>query len=386
MSHFMHDSHPDVNDPRIQNSDPFMGFPSIWSSPPATEEQKVLAPLPPVVAPLLDSTSVSSVSHSDDPVKRPRLTSPVQTSWSNSSASSASSSSTATISPTRVGGRYVLQERLGAGMFGAVFKAWDEQTRQVVAIKVFDLYSDEAKHDMLYEVSVLRFLAPSRLNRVIQLLHDPIYSDDRHKAYEVLTYVSGKDLSDFVLQMQDDGVSGITTRHQASQVVVDLMLSLAQTLKAVNEACVVHRDVKPINIMVDLEHHPWLVDLGLACVIRACASSGSVALDGYCAPNEAAGTPNYMAPELRYGRQPASFPLWNRIDVYSLAASFRFVLGGDTLIPEMDQLLEDMRTANPINRPTWEEVIPRIQQLQTILAREPHLFFDGFRHSRHLSS
>jgi serine/threonine-protein kinase len=192
------------------------------------------------------------------------------------------------------GGRYEIQRFLGRGGWGMVYKAYDRKLEEVVALKVL-------RHSELpasSERDERRFVAEIRLARKVRhpnvcAIHE--YGEDGPLRYIAMEFIDGKDLR---LLLRE---KGRPTTGEAFQIV----LGAAAGLVAVHQAGVVHRDLKPDNIMIDVHGVVRLMDFGIAKTIQADAVK-------ITATQAIVGTPWYMSPE-----QTRGDTLDARSDVYS---------------------------------------------------------------------
>ena len=187
--------------------------------------------------------------------------------------------------------RYVLRERLGAGGMGEVWAATDELLGRTVAVKlILPTLVDEPGF-------VRRFLAEARAMASVRhpgvvTIHD-FYGDDR-SAYLVMEFVEGQPLSHVI------GRAG----RLSAQSTMDLIAQAARALQAVHDRGIVHRDVKPGNLLVRTDGSIALADFGIAHGTAGTALTASGAI---------LGTPAYLSPEQVLGQ--AASP---RSDVYAL--------------------------------------------------------------------
>jgi serine/threonine protein kinase len=189
-----------------------------------------------------------------------------------------------------LGGRYRLDGQIGAGGMGTVWEATDNVLGRTVAVKVLSerLSSDEAFAE--------RFRREARAaaglsHPNVAAVHD--YGVDGQTHFIVMERLEGRTLRE---QIDDGSVD----RADAIRIVRET----AVALQAAHDAGVVHRDVKPGNIMVDAGGRVKVMDFGIA----SAAGAG-----GLTDTREALGTPAYLSPEQARGRRatPAS-------DVYGL--------------------------------------------------------------------
>jgi predicted Ser/Thr protein kinase len=200
--------------------------------------------------------------------------------------------------PDRLG-PYRLLERLGEGGMGVVYLAADQQQRRVAvkALRPAIAADPNARRRLAREVETMRRV---RSPFVAEVLDADVTSDP---PYIVTRYVSGRTLEDVV--SQDGPLTGAQLARVAS--------GLALALSAVHSAGVVHRDLKPGNVMI-ANGEPVVIDFGIAQV----PDSTRLTQTGMFM-----GTPGYLAPEVIEGKPsgPAS-------DVHSWGATVAFAATG----------------------------------------------------------
>ena len=191
-----------------------------------------------------------------------------------------------------LGGRYTLGTAIASGGMGDVWEATDEVLQRPVAVKV--LRAQGPEDDAFLE----RFRDEARGSAG---LHHPNiasvfdYGEDAGTAYLVMELVPGRTLGELIRD-SDGGMPADEVRSLLGQA--------ALALSAAHEAGVVHRDVKPANIIVTPEGQAKLTDFGIARV-----GDGS----GHTLTGEVLGTPDYLSPEQALGE-----PATAASDIYSL--------------------------------------------------------------------
>jgi eukaryotic-like serine/threonine-protein kinase len=206
-----------------------------------------------------------------------------------------------------IDGRYRVLGRLGAGSMGVVYRAEDVFLGRTVAIKVVDPEhgDDEATRERFLKEA--RALAQIRHDNVVQ-----VYAFGPHGAsfYFAMEYVRGRNL--------DDVLEELNAKKETMELAqaMPIIRQIARGLGAVHERGLVHRDVKPGNIVMEEgTERPVLVDFGLA---RNRTTGAKVSM--------IAGTPTYMAPE--QSTDPDGTRVTHRADIYAFAGTVFELLAG----------------------------------------------------------
>ncbi len=186
--------------------------------------------------------------------------------------------------------RFLIERRIGSGGFGTVYEAWDGRLERSVAVKAIESGGRQGSDRVLREAQ-----AAARLNHPgIVTLYE--MGEENGNALLVTELVDGSTLAEL-------------NREQtlSDREIGEIGADLCEALDHAHERAVVHRDIKPQNVLVteEGEPHAKLMDFGVARLTDAAALT---------APGDVVGTLAYMAPEQAEGR--AAGP---ESDVYSLA-------------------------------------------------------------------
>ena len=242
--------------------------------------------------------------------------------------------------------RYELEELAGTGGMSNVYRAYDRRLERRVAIKVLH---ERYTHDEEY---VSRFTREARA--IARLTHPNIVTViDRGEwegsQYIVFEYVGGETLKEVIER------EGRLPVEEALRIVRDVAAGLA----CAHENGVVHRDVKPHNVLIDPEGMPKVTDFGIARSIDRD--------DGLTLTGTFLGTSDYLAPE-----QAAGQPVSAQSDQYSLGALLFELLAGEVPYPaeslvqaamrHMHDPVPSVRSRRPDVPPAVDELVGRAMQ------------------------
>lgn len=269
-------------------------------------------------------------------------------------------------------GNLVLQEKIGKGGMGEVFRAQHRRMKRNVAVKILPEWAVES------EMAVSRF--QQEVEAAARLAHPNIvtaYDADEQDGiyYLVMEYVDGRDLGTLVDQQ------GPLTL----ETTLSCIIQAARGLHFAHTQSVIHRDIKPANLLLDRANTVKILDMGLARLDGERPKG-----DGVPSSRQIIGTLEYMSPEQAADCETAD----ERSDIYSLGCTlYRLLVGrppfkgerpGDTLrahrddpIPKLSDVREDvsksldavfrrMIAKSPNDR--FESMYPVIQALESCLA------------------
>ena len=236
-------------------------------------------------------------------------------------------------------GHFELIEQLGAGAFGAVWKAKDTQLDRMVALKI-------PRKGQLSPEEAEKFVREARA--AAQLQHPGIVSvyevgREGETLYIVSEFVEGLSLADWL--------TGQRPNYRES---AELCVKIADALHHAHEHGVIHRDLKPSNVMLDRKGEPHVMDFGLA---KREAGEITMTVEG-----QIMGTPAYMSPEQAKGEGHTAD---RRSDVYSLGVIlFELVTGERPFRGNVRMLLVQVAGDEPPSPRKLDSRIPR--DLETV--------------------
>ena len=246
-------------------------------------------------------------------------------------------------------GHYTIEAELGRGGMGVVYRGFDPTLNRHVAIKVL---SEALAHD---EGVVERF---TREAKSMAALNDPhiiqifFIGEDQGTPYFAMEYVTGESLSQ---RLKRDGKLSV---KDATKVLIES----AEGLATAHMHGVVHRDIKPGNLMINDRDHVKIADFGIAMVqdySKRLTNTG-----------EFVGTPGYLSPEVCIGQQ-----VDQRSDIFALGIVFFEMLTGQipfTEVSPLGMMLEVVKADIPDVRTINAEVDERTCSiLKRMIAKDP---------------
>jgi eukaryotic-like serine/threonine-protein kinase len=204
-----------------------------------------------------------------------------------------------------VAGRYALTDVLGRGGMGTVWLATDRVLERQVAMKeiTFSVELSDEERRILRERTMREARAAARLDHpCVTTVYDVV--EEGGKPWLVMEHVSARSLQEILEQEGPLSPAAVAT----------IGLDLLAALDAAHDAGIVHRDVKPSNVLVDRNGHARLTDFGIATTTGDSSLTTQGALIG---------SPSYMAPERANGEEPRP-----PVDLWSLGATLYAAVEG----------------------------------------------------------
>jgi len=252
-----------------------------------------------------------------------------------------STSSTADLVGQTLGG-YKLVETIGSGAMATVYKAFQPNLERWVAVKVLHYKEENSLVRFQREAKAIALLR----HRNILIVYE--YGEERSWPYIVMEYVQGGTLSDYMASHSIDWVRA-----------VNIIIPVAEALAYAHKQGIVHRDVKPSNILLPQPDWPLLADFGL---VKLSSSGESVTRTG-----TSMGTPAYVAPE-----QARGAPIDARSDMYALGVllfemitarlPFDYSNPNKVLLAHISEPVPSPQRYAPDCPPALEQVIVKMMQ------------------------
>ena len=235
-------------------------------------------------------------------------------------------------------GNHEIQEMIGGGGMGTVYKAFDQQLNRTVAIKVLTL-------DQQVPGNIDRFL--NEAQSAAQLDHEHIarvYQIDQDQGWNfiVFEYIEGENLRDIIHEKEPLSIDRVIT--YAAQI--------ASALEHAWERGIVHRDIKPSNVIITPEEKAKVVDMGLAR-LQTLEDRHELTATGVTL-----GTFDYISPE--QAKDPRNADI--RSDIYSLGCTIYYMLTGHPPFPEgtVLQKLLSHSSESPVDPRQYRKEIPEV--------------------------
>jgi serine/threonine-protein kinase len=258
-------------------------------------------------------------------------------------------------------GRYRIQGVLGKGAMGLVYDGLDPKLNRRVAIKTILTRALDEATARQYSLRFKREVrAVARLNHpnIVQVYD---FGNEGDLAYIVMEYIQGKELKDCF---------GSKQRFDL-KTIFRLMTELLDALECAHEAGIIHRDVKPANVMLDAAGHAKLTDFGVARFTEPDGEQVEATRAGTIV-----GTPSYMSPEQIQGQT-----IDRRTDIFSAGVVFYQLLTGQKPFEGTQwALAKKIIQDDPVWPSTMVQIPPEIDRVVArALAKQPEHRYQNAR-------
>ncbi|MFJ5264707.1 protein kinase [Streptomyces sp. NPDC088387] len=242
----------------------------------------------------------------------------------------------------RIAGRYLLQEPIGKGGMGVVWKAWDERLQRRVAVKCARLDDDRATRRLMVEARNAGRLHHPNIVGVFDFV------DEGATCWIIMEYVPSRSLAQLMAER------GPLSPEEAGSIGCQIADALAKS----HGEGVVHGDVTPENILVTNESVARLTDFGISRALESDASHSTT--------STVRGKPRYLAPEVAQGQSAGE-----KADVFSLGASLFMAVEGRSPYGEAEHLMAYLARAVEGNIETARRAGRLAEPLTALLEPDP---------------
>jgi len=239
--------------------------------------------------------------------------------------------------------KYVKLEKIGEGTYGVVYKAQDKKTGELLALKKIRLEAEDEgiPSTAIREISLLKQLQHPNIVRLYDVVHT------EKKLTLVFEYLD-QDLKKYL----DSCVDGLE-----NQTIKSFLYQLLQGIAYCHQHRVLHRDLKPQNLLINLDGELKLADFGLARAF-------GIPVRNY---THEVVTLWYRAPDVLLGSRKYSTP----VDIWSVGCIFAEMVNGRPLFPgssETDQLLKIFKTLGSPTKKIWPAIadLPEFKQIENM--------------------
>lgn len=198
-------------------------------------------------------------------------------------------------------GRYEFHERLGMGGMGVVYKVYDRNFEETVALKFPHSNAPLHTERFLGDARTALKIEHPNIVRIYNVLQKPY-------PHYTMEYIKGQTLAKTIF------------KNLSIKSIINIVFKIALALEHAHKKGIIHRDVKPSNIILTKDWEPKLLDFGIAKMVES-----DISVTGHII-----GTPQYMSPEHICPKNKSIYNIDARSDVFSLGVTFYEMLTGKT--------------------------------------------------------
>ena len=263
---------------------------------------------------------------------------------------------------------FINLQRLGSGQFGTVYKMRSKKNNQIYAVKAVDKPQDG---NQIVQLQREEFIMGNLSHPNIVHLYRTF--EDKYKCYFVSEFIEGTNLEKFVKDFKNNNPNG----HIKQEILIDIFKQILLGLQYLHQNYVLHRDIKPDNILLDKNNNIKITDFGISAIYRE-------GFGKFGAHNTRVGRPDYVCPEILDSR-----PYDYKCDIFSLGYTMYFAMNfqlpdkrkvyGNQQVkryfsnpikndynPKLVQLVDRMYRDNPNERPTASEALKELESIKKI--------------------
>jgi len=225
--------------------------------------------------------------------------------------------------------RYILKGRIAAGGMGVIYRAFDVHLKCHVALKVLGTLDEDSLERFVREREITADLDHPSFVRILSMGY--VETGEGRRPCYAMPLLRGETLETMIRRRSRPGPEGERLRQEYTLPrLLQLVQQLCLALASAHDRGIIHRDVKPANVILGPYGELYIVDLGLAKYVDEGAGDGAPGAEGAGAPGDEptsralAGTPYFMAPEQVL--DPSCVDA--RTDIFGLGAVLYYVLSG----------------------------------------------------------
>ena len=225
---------------------------------------------------------------------------------------------------------YELLQRVGKGSYGEVWKA--KVGDRIIALKILEVKGEQVKNIALREVKLLKQISEPSCHPSLACLYD--YKVEGDKLYIEMEFIEGETLTIFAKRYRSQGML-----LKLDKLLIAVIYDICKGLQYMHGKGIIHRDIKPDNILIDIHNNPKLIDIGLSCTTFDEKGKQEMCRVEYTSKEKVpcclgyAGTPRYQAPENLLDNLS-----YFSSDIFALGASIYVSATGQELFPKVNNM------------------------------------------------
>ena len=216
---------------------------------------------------------------------------------------------------------------VGQGAFGTVWKAYDKQRGETIALKVVNISRNSQVEEALKELRNLEKISQPSCHPYLTCYYGHYFDNRNNKLYIEMEFIDGLELGKWAKDIK----ARINLNSYYNSLLA-LVKDISSGLSFAHSKELIHRDIKPANILITKTNVPKIVDFGIACSSHMCRVNSDFYGNQCCKGR--AGTPLFMSPEtVTSGESYFASDVWSLgVTIFYLASGrypFNFAKSGD---------------------------------------------------------